>query len=511
MLSTVGVRDRAFRPTVPDAGGKRSEESRMGTTGASGGADAAAEDGRKPGSEPGAGENGGQDVPRKRMPLHAKILAGLLAGAAIGIAVNVSGIGEAPLFSAFGIAFGIGDIVAHVTEPVGALFLRLLLMIVLPLVFASLVCGVAGMGTIRRFGRIGLKTLAYTVFFSAVSVGIGVSLANLIRPGERMEPAAGRQLRERYAKGADAAGVGKSSGPEARGETPLMRAVKSIVPSNPFAAASGDTPNMLHVMFFALCVGLALTMIPAEKGRPLLDVMDAVYSLSARLIDAMMRLAPFAVACLVFNNAARFGLDLLSSLCWYIAVVLAGLAIHMFGIYSLSVSLLAKLSPTDFFRRVRTAMVTAFSTSSSSATLPTALRVGERNLGIPPEINSFVLTVGATANQNGTALYEGVTVLFLAQLAGVDLSLGQQVMVAYMAILGGIGTAGVPAGSIPFVVAVLAQVNVPTDLIAIVLGVDRILDMCRTTLNVTGDLAAAAYVAKSEGADLVPKVEGAEG
>ncbi|MCX7804666.1 MAG: dicarboxylate/amino acid:cation symporter [Planctomycetota bacterium] len=448
---------------------------------------------------------------RERLPLHAKILAGLLSGAALGLAVNISGIGETPLFSAFGFPVGIGDVIAHVTEPVGALFLRLLLMIVLPLVFASLVCGVAGMGTIRRFGRIGLKTLAYTVFLSTVSVGIGISLANLIRPGERMDTAARDRIRARYTQGARGSdGAPVAEGTDNRGETPFMRVVKSIVPANPFAAASGETPNMLHVMFFALSFGLALTLIPAGKGRPLIEVAEAVYSLAARLIDLIMRIAPFAVACLVFNNIARFGLDLLSSLCWYIAVVLSGLAIHMFGVYSLSVSLLARLSPLDFFRRVRTAMLTAFSTSSSSATLPTALRVGERNLGIPPEINGFVLTVGATANQNGTALYEGVTVLFLAQLAGVDLSLGQQVMVAYMAILGGIGTAGVPAGSIPFVVAILAQVNVPTDLIAIVLGVDRILDMCRTTLNVTGDLAAAAYVARSEGSNLIPKGEAEE-
>jgi len=183
--------------------------------------------------------------------------------------------------------------------------------------------------------------------------------------------------------------------------------------------------------------------------------------------------------------------------------VLAGLALHMFGVYSLSVYFLSRLSPIDFFRRIKTVMLTAFSTSSSNATLPTALRVSEENLGVPREINSFVLTVGATANQNGTALYEGVTVLFLAQLAGIDLTLGQQVMVAYLAILGGIGTAGVPSGSIPFIVLVLVTIGVNPALIAIILGVDRILDMCRTTLNVTGDITAATYVARSEGYELL--------
>jgi DAACS family dicarboxylate/amino acid:cation (Na+ or H+) symporter len=216
-----------------------------------------------------------------------------------------------------------------------------------------------------------------------------------------------------------------------------------------------------------------------------------------------MKFAPFAVACLLFNNTARFGLDLLWALAWFVATVLAGLALHMFGVYSLSVYFLSRLSPVDFFRRIKTVMLTAFSTSSSNATLPTALRVSEENLGVPREINSFVLTVGATANQNGTALYEGVTVLFLAQLAGIDLTLGQQVMVAYLAILGGIGTAGVPSGSIPFIVLVLVTIGVNPALIAIILGVDRILDMCRTTLNVTGDITAATYVARSEGYELL--------
>jgi DAACS family dicarboxylate/amino acid:cation (Na+ or H+) symporter len=209
------------------------------------------------------------------------------------------------------------------------------------------------------------------------------------------------------------------------------------------------------------------------------------------------------VAFLLFTNAARFGLDLFAALGWFVATVLVGLALHMFGVYSLSVYFLSRLSPLQFFRRIKTVMLTAFSTSSSNATLPTALRVSEENLGVPREINSFVLTIGATANQNGTALYEGVTVLFLAQLAGVDLSLGQQVVVAYLAILGGIGTAGVPSGSIPFIVLVLVTIGVNPSLIAIILGVDRILDMCRTTLNVVGDITAATYVARSEGYELL--------
>jgi DAACS family dicarboxylate/amino acid:cation (Na+ or H+) symporter len=280
--------------------------------------------------------------------------------------------------------------------------------------------------------------------------------------------------------------------------------VKSIVPANPlYAVGASETPQMLQLMFVALIVGVAITLLPEATTAPLLRFLEAVYAVSAKIVDMVMKLAPYAVACLLFTNVARFGLDLLGALSWFVLTVLLGLGLHMFGVYSLSVALLSRISPLDFFRRVKTVMLTAFSTSSSNATLPTALRVAEENLGVPREINSFVLTVGATANQNGTALYEGVTVLFLAQLAGVDLSLGQQLMVVYLAILGGIGTAGVPSGSIPFIVLVLATVNVNPALIAVILGVDRILDMCRTTLNVVGDLTAATYVARSEGYPLL--------
>jgi DAACS family dicarboxylate/amino acid:cation (Na+ or H+) symporter len=255
---------------------------------------------------------------------------------------------------------------------------------------------------------------------------------------------------------------------------------------------------MLHLMFFALMVGIAMASLPPAAVDGFTATLQGLYAVSSRLIGLTMEFAPVAVACLVFGNLALFGLELLRSLAWFLVTVLLGLGLHMFGVYSLALRWLARRSPREFFSQIRTVMLTAFSTSSSNATLPTTLRVAEESLGIPKEIGSFVLTVGATANQNGTALYEGVTVLFLAQLAGVELSLGQQLMVVYLAILGGIGTAGVPAGSIPFIIGILAGIGVDPGLIAIVLGVDRILDMCRTTLKVTGDLTAAAYVAHVE-------------
>jgi DAACS family dicarboxylate/amino acid:cation (Na+ or H+) symporter len=289
--------------------------------------------------------------------------------------------------------------------------------------------------------------------------------------------------------------------------------VKTLIPSNPIAAIASDPPNMLHLMAFAMILGIAITLVSSSVTAALVGVLDGLFNVSTKIIDMIMKFAPFAVACLLFNNIAYFGIDLLQALAWFFFTVLAGLAIHMFIIYSISVRVLSRISPLEFFRRIKTVILTAFSTSSSNATLPTALRVSEMNLGVPREINSFVLTIGATANQNGTALYEGVTVLFLAQLSGVDLSLGTQIMIAYLAILGGIGTAGVPSGSIPFIIVILSQIGVNPSLIAIVLGLDRILDMCRTTLNVVGDLTAATYVARSEGYELLtpPKVQSSTG
>jgi dicarboxylate/amino acid:cation (Na+ or H+) symporter, DAACS family len=432
----------------------------------------------------------------KGMALHTRILIGLAVGVVAGITVNALFGGEHPR---------VAWIVTNITEPLGQLFLRMLLMIVVPLVFSSLVVGVAGIGDIRKLGRVGLKSFAYCLIISGISVVIGLTLANTIRPGERIDPATTTKLEERYKQGAQEE-LDKAKKSETK-DSAFMQVIKTLVPSNPVAMVVGEPPNynpsMLQLMFFALIIGVAITLLPFDATAPFLRGLQALYEITAKIIEIIMKFAPYAVACLLFNNTARFGLDLLQALGWFMVTVLAGLAIHMFGVYSLSIYFLSRMNPIDFFRRIKTVILTAFSTSSSNATLPTALRISEENLGVPQEINSFVLTVGATANQNGTALYEGVTVLFLAQLAGVDLSIWQQLTVVYLAIIGGIGTAGVPSGSIPFIIGVLATINVPTALIAIIIGVDRILDMCRTTLNVTGDITAATYVARSEGYELL--------
>jgi DAACS family dicarboxylate/amino acid:cation (Na+ or H+) symporter len=430
-------------------------------------------------------------------PLHTKILIGLVLGAISGGTLNqFFGSSNANLIFA----------VDQITDPIGQLFLRLLLMLVVPLVFSSLVVGVAGLGDLRRIGRIGVKSLVYTLVVSSISVLIGITLANTIKPGKRIDPAVSAQLQARYS--ADAMKRVHSAVESAKSEdTPLAKVVKTIVPVNIFNSLGGrETPDMLGLMFFALFIGICITMVPGDTAKPLVSVLEALFAATTVAIQVVMRLGPYAVFCLLFTMTARFGFGLLMSLGWFVATVLIGLAIQMFGVYSASVALLSRINPIVFFKKIETAIITAFSTSSSNATLPTALRVSEENLGVPRDINSFVLTVGATANQNGTALYEGVTVLFLAQLAGVDLSMGQQLMVVYLAILGGVGTAGVPSGSIPFIILVLAQIGVNPALIGIILGVDRILDMCRTTLNVTGDITIATYVARSEGYELLKEI-----
>jgi len=432
----------------------------------------------------------------KGLALHTKILIGLLVGVLGGLIVNRT-LGNGNEWIVW--------TVENFTRPIGQLFLNLLLMIVVPLVFSSLVVGVAGIGDIRKLGRIGLKSFAYCLIISAISVVIGLGLANTIRPGERINPETAAQLKEKFSTNAKTTLEDqKKAADAAKSDTALMSVVKTIVPSNVFNSISGASPNMLHIMFFALIIGIAVTLLPAPVSAPFVGVMDSLFQITTKIIDIIMKFAPYAVACLLFNNIAQFGLDLLQSLAWFVVTVLLGLGLHFFGVYSLSVAFLSRINPLEFFSRIRTVIVTAFSTSSSNATLPTALRVSEENLGVPKEINSFVLTVGATANQNGTALYEGVTVLFLAQLAGADLTFGTQLMVVYLAILGGIGTAGVPSGSIPFIIGILVMINIDPALIAIILGVDRILDMCRTTLNVVGDITAATFVARSEGFELLP-------
>ena len=409
--------------------------------------------------------------------LSVRMLVGLLAGLVLGVIAHLMA-GAAP---------GLEWFVRHVTEPIGRIFLRLLFMLVIPLILSGLALGVSGLGDLRHLGRIGLKTLLYTVIVSSVAVLIGVGLVNLLRPGDGISPAIRAQIAAQ-ARGAPAAAP-------AAGATGMDFLV-NLAPANVVKAmAEGD---MLAVMVFALFLGVGLALTRTEPARRLEEALGGLYDVVMRLLALVIETAPVAVACLLFTLTARLGFDVLRQLGAYVGVVLLALAIHQFGVYSLSVGWLGGMSPGRFFRAIRPAMLTAFSTASSNATLPTALLVAENDLKLPAHVSRFVLTLGSTANQNGTALFEGVTVLFLAQFYGIPLDFAQQVTVVFICVLGGIGTAGVPAGSIPVVVMILGMVGVPAEGIGMILGVDRFLDMCRTTLNVTGDLAAAVVVSRGE-------------
>ena len=412
-----------------------------------------------------------------RHGLSVRMLVGLLLGIVLGIAAHLLWRGAA----------GLEWFVRHVTEPGGRIFLRLLFMLVIPLIVSALALGVSGLGDLGRLGRIGLKTLAYTVVVSTIAVLIGVGMVNLFQPGSGLSPA----LRERLATQSSAA---PPAAPAAGGSG--VDFLVNLVPNN-VVRAMGDG-DMLAVMVFSLLLGIGLALTRTEPARRLEEALEGVYDVVMRLLDLVIRTAPVGVACLLFTLTARLGYDVLRQLGSYVLVVLLALALQQFVVYSISVAWLGGMNPLRFFRGVRAAMLTAFSTASSNATLPTSLMVAERELKLPRHVSRFVLTIGATANQNGTALFEGVTVLFLAQFYGVDLAFSQQLTVVLICILGGIGTAGVPAGSIPVVIMILGLVGIPAEGIGMILGVDRFLDMCRTTLNVTGDLAAAVVVARGE-------------
>lgn len=408
------------------------------------------------------------------------MLAGFVVGLAAGLVVHAATPG----------ADWVEALTTYVTEPIAQIFLRLLFMLVIPLLFSALVIGVVEIGDVRALGRVGWKTLAYTIAVSTIAVALAVALANIFRPGDGVDPAVAATL---LRDARDSAQAIVSSSREAPGG---MAALVGIVPSNIIAAAADN--DILAVMFFALLFGIGLVLAPSPATAQLRGMIEGLFEVAMRLIGLVILLAPLAVACLMFNLAALFGWELLTRLGAYVGVVLLGLGLHMIVVYSLALRLLGGMSPMRFFRDSQEAMVMAFSTASSNATLPTALRVAEEKLRLPRKVARFVLTIGATANQNGTAIFEGITVLFLAQFFGVDLSLGQQLTVCLVCILGGIGTAGVPAGSLPVVALVLGMVGVPPEGIGLVLGVDRFLDMCRTTLNVTGDLAAAVVVSRGE-------------
>jgi len=415
------------------------------------------------------------------IPFHILMFLGFTVGLAAGLYVNLF-VGAETDWVQF--------VTTNITGTIGQLFLGLLFMLVLPLLFSAIVVGVAEMGDLGSLGRVGWKTLLMTVVVSAIAVVLGLGLVNLLRPGDGVDPALAQQLLTEYAEGAR--GIVENA-PE---RVDLAKFFLDLVPRNVFNAAAEN--QVLPFMVFAVFFGVGLVMVRSPATDLLQKTIAGLFEVMMKLLTVVISFAPIAIACLMFNLAALFGWDLLVRLAAFVGVAVAAMAIHMFVIYPIFVALLGGRNPLKFFSQVRDPMVVAFSTASSNATLPVSLRAAETELKLPRKISRFVLTVGATANQNGTALFEGVTVLFLAQFFGIELNISQQVLVMLVCILGGIGTAGVPAGSLPVIAMILVMVGVPAEGIGLILGVDRFLDMCRTTLNVTGDLVVATVVSRGE-------------
>lgn len=415
------------------------------------------------------------------IPFHILMLAGFVIGLAAGLFINLTVGADAPWVVWF---------TDNITGTIGQLFLGLLFMLVLPLLFSAIVVGVAEMGDLGSLGRVGWKTLAITVVISTIAVVIGLAAVNLFRPGDGVDQATAQRLLTEYAEGAQ--GIVSN----APASVDLGQFFLDLVPRNVFAAAAAN--QVLPMMVFAVFFGIGLVLVRSPATDLLQRAITGIFEVMMKLLTLVISVAPIAIACLMFNLAALFGWDLLARLAAFVGVAVGAMALHMFVVYPLFVLVFGGKSPFAFFAQVRDPMVVAFSTASSNATLPVSLRTAETELKLPRKISRFVLTVGATANQNGTALFEGVTVLFLAQFFGIELSLQQQLVVMLVCILGGIGTAGVPAGSLPVIAMILAMVGVPPEGIGLILGVDRFLDMCRTTLNVTGDLVVAQIVSRGE-------------
>jgi DAACS family dicarboxylate/amino acid:cation (Na+ or H+) symporter len=417
-----------------------------------------------------------------KLSLPARVLIGFVGGSVAGAAAfwwTQHG-GEAGVITV---------IVDSITQPAGQLFLKFLKMLVLPLMFSALVVGVTEIGDIASLGRIGWRMLFYTALLTSIAIAVGLVVINLVQPGVGFDPAIRDSL---LAANTQAAHEITATKPTLSG----VQIIMGIVPDNPIkAAANGD---FLAVMFFAVMLGIALVLKQTPATVTFKDTVQGLLDLVMKLMELIIRLTPYAVAALMFSLTARFGTDILGRLGVYAFCVVLAIVIHMFVVLPLWVRYVGGMNVLYFFRGSEPAIITAFSTASSTGTLPTTLKVAEENLKLPPQIARFVLTIGASANHHGTALFEGLTTLFLAQCFGVDLGIGQQIIVLGLCIVGSIGTAGVPAGSLPVIAVILGYLHLPPEGIGIILGVDRFLDMCRTALNVTGDLATAVVVSKPE-------------
>jgi DAACS family dicarboxylate/amino acid:cation (Na+ or H+) symporter len=424
------------------------------------------------------------------MKLHTKIFIGLFFGATLGLLAN----------------FFIPDkstiewIVNNISYPIGQIFLRLIFMVVIPLIFVAIVLGISDFRDIKKIGRIGIKALLFTFFITLLSVLIGIVVVNIFQPGLNIAETERASVIQSLSGNQSVTGIITT----AKESKSIVQILVDLIPRNPFAEiVFAFDPNyrgggLLALMFFACIFGVAMALVDSKKVQALTSTFQGIYDVLMKIIDFAMKIAPIGVAALIFSSTSQLGFQVIALLLQYVLVVLGALIIHIVLTYGFIIKYFIKKNPLHFFKLISEVIITAFSTSSSNATLPTSIRVSIEELKIDKDVSNFVLTVGSTANQNGTALYEGITVLFLAQFYGIDLTISQQLVVVLLSILAGIGTAGVPGGSLPLVVIVLQTVGIPIEGIGIILGVDRILDMSRTVVNVTGDIILAAWIDESE-------------
>ena len=404
----------------------------------------------------------------KKMKLHTKIFLGLLLGIAAGL------------------IFG-EDVL--IIEPVGTVFIRLITMIVIPLVFVSLMLGTASLGDVRKLGRIGAKTAVYFVITTIIAIIIGLFLANVVKPGKGLDESVQEQLYQNYQEKAEA-------GLQHMEEKPSIKDVLiNIVPTNPVSAFI--EANMLQIIFMALLFGVVLTLIKKEKSDPIVKLLDGINDIFIQVVHIVMKLAPYGVLALSAAVIGQYGTDILVTLFKYFLVVLGGLFFYTITVNSFFLRFLGHTNPLAFFKSVKEAIVIAFSTSSSMATLPVAMENVE-SLGVRREYSSFVIPLGATINMDGTALYQGVSAIFIAQIYGIELGIAGQVTIILMAVLSSIGAAGVPMAGIIALALVLKQLGIPMEGIALILGVERLLDMVRTSTNVIGNMACSVVIQELE-------------
>jgi len=451
---------------------------------------------------------------KNRLALHWKILIGLVLGVVVGLAINlmwdegtwasmgvdnvsawIAGTSLEDENTGAGFAAHAAVFVRDLNTFIGELFMRGLRFIAVPIVVFSLIVGASSLNDLAKLSRIGGKTIGIYILTTAIAITIGLLFANVVKPGST------RFISTETRDGLVAQyGVQADAQVEAASKPDVWDTVLNIVPKNPFEAIAAG--NMLQVVFASLLVGIALTLIKREKATPVIAFFDAMTDVIIKVVEIVLMIAPYAVFALIVVQIADLGLDILGALAVYSLVVVAGLLTMMFAVYPLGFKLLGGIGYKRFYRAMSPAQLLAFSSASSSATLPVTMECAEQRLGVKEEVSSFVLPIGATINMDGTALYQGVAAVFIAQLYGMDLTIMQQLTIVLTATLASIGTAGVPGVGMIMLVIVLQSVGIPLAGIAVILGVDRILDMCRTSCNITGDAMVCALVASSEGAIL---------